>query len=66
MRFGFNALPRVFDVLVGPLFSAAGQDRTEPVAPGPGNVLWSTSDSYGLRGEQGNPLVGIARNLRRR
>lgn len=66
MRFGFTALPRVFDLLVGPLFSEAGQDRTEPVAPGPGNVLWPTPEAYGLRGHQGNPLVGIARNLRRR
>ncbi len=66
MRLGFTALPRVFDLLVGPLFAEAGQDRTEPVAPGPGNVLWPTPDSYGLRGRQGNPLVGIARNLRKR
>jgi NAD(P)-dependent dehydrogenase (short-subunit alcohol dehydrogenase family) len=66
MRLGFNVFPWAFDLLVGPLFSVAGQDRTEPVAPGPGNVLWPTPDSYGLRGDQGNPLVGIARNLRRR
>ncbi len=66
MRLGFTAFPRVFDLLVGPLFAEAGQDLTEPVAPGPGNVLWPTPDSYGLRGRQGNPLVGIARNLRKR
>ena len=66
MRLGFNAVPWAFDLLVGPLFSTAGQDRTEPVAPGPGNVLWPTPDSYGLRGDQGSPLVGIARNLRQR
>jgi len=66
IRFGFSVLPRVYDVLVGPLFAAAARDRTEPVAPGPGNVLWPTPDSYGLRGGQGSAVAGIARNLRKR
>jgi short-subunit dehydrogenase len=65
MRLGFNTMPALFDLLVGPLFSAAAQDRTQPVAPGPGNVLQPTPDGYGLRGRQGNPVVGVLRNLRR-
>ena len=64
MRLGFTAAPRVFDLLVGPLFSVAAQDRTHVVPPGPGNVLTPTSDAYGLRGKQGNAVVGILRNLR--
>lgn len=64
MRFGFTAAPRLFDLLVGPLFSVAGQDRTHVVPPGPGNVLVPTPDSYGVRGRQGNAVVGIVRNLR--
>jgi NAD(P)-dependent dehydrogenase (short-subunit alcohol dehydrogenase family) len=66
MRLGFTTMPGVFDLLVGPLFSVAGRDRTDPVAPGAGNVLAPTPAAYGLRGHQGNPLVGILRNLRRR
>jgi NAD(P)-dependent dehydrogenase (short-subunit alcohol dehydrogenase family) len=66
MRFGFNAMPGLFDVLVGPLFSLAAQDRSETVAPAPGNVLSSTPDRYGLRGRQGSPIRVIAGNLRRR
>jgi NAD(P)-dependent dehydrogenase (short-subunit alcohol dehydrogenase family) len=64
MRLGFTAAPRVFDLLVGPLFSVAAQDRTHVVPPGPGNVLTPTPDAYGLRGKQGNAVVGILRNLR--
>jgi len=65
VRFGFSAMPALYDVLVGPLFAAVAMDRSEPVAPGPGNVLRPTPESYGLRGGQGNPLAGILRNLRR-
>jgi short-subunit dehydrogenase len=64
LRFGFSTMPGPFDLLVGPLFSVAAQDRTDPVAPGPGNVLAPAPDGYGLRGGQGNPVVGIVRNLR--
>jgi NAD(P)-dependent dehydrogenase (short-subunit alcohol dehydrogenase family) len=64
MRFGFTALPPVFDALVGPLFLVAAKDRTSPVAPGPGNVLTSRPSGNALHGHQGNPLLGVARNLR--
>ena len=64
IRFGFSAAPLVYDALVGPLFAVAAKDRTDPVAPGPGNVLSSTPVGNGLLGHQGNALAGIARNLR--
>jgi NAD(P)-dependent dehydrogenase (short-subunit alcohol dehydrogenase family) len=66
MRLGFTTAPGLFDLVVGPLFSAAAQDRTAPVAPGPGNVLEPTPEHYGLRGHQGNPFLGVLRNLRPR
>jgi NAD(P)-dependent dehydrogenase (short-subunit alcohol dehydrogenase family) len=66
MRFGFTAMPRLFDVLVGPLFSLAAQDRSEPLPPDPGNVLSTTPDRYGLRGRPGRSIRVILGNLRRR
>jgi NAD(P)-dependent dehydrogenase (short-subunit alcohol dehydrogenase family) len=66
MRLGFSGLPGVFDLLVGSLFAVAAQDRSDPVPPGPGNVLTPTPDGYGLRGHQGNPVTAVLRNLRSR
>jgi NAD(P)-dependent dehydrogenase (short-subunit alcohol dehydrogenase family) len=66
MRLGFSAMPGLFDALVGPLFSVAAQDLSEPAPPSPGNVLSPTPQGYGPRGEQGNPLLGVLRNLRAR
>jgi short-subunit dehydrogenase len=63
MRLGFSALPRLFDALVGPLFSVAAKDRTTPVAAGPGNVLHSVPAGNRLHGDQGSALEGIGRNL---
>jgi NADP-dependent 3-hydroxy acid dehydrogenase YdfG len=63
IRFGFNALPRVYDALVGPLFSVVAQDLTTPVVRGPGNVLSSRQEANTLRGDWGNALVAIGRNL---
>jgi NAD(P)-dependent dehydrogenase (short-subunit alcohol dehydrogenase family) len=63
MRFGFTALPWVYDVLVGPLFKVVAQDQTRPVVRGPGNVLASQQAGNALRGSHGNALVGIGRNL---
>jgi short-subunit dehydrogenase len=62
VRLGFSAFPGVFDRLVGPLFRLAAMEDTTPVAPTPGNVLASVEDGNSLRGRQGNPFVGIARN----
>jgi NAD(P)-dependent dehydrogenase (short-subunit alcohol dehydrogenase family) len=66
MRFGFSAAPGLYDALVGPLFSLAAQDRSEPVPPESGNVLSPTPDDYGLRGRQGNAVGTVLGNLRRR
>ena len=63
IRFGFTAVPWVYDRLVGPLFSVVAQDLVAPVVHGPGNVLATRQEHNGLRGEQGNALVGIAANL---
>ncbi|WP_191907828.1 SDR family NAD(P)-dependent oxidoreductase [Nocardioides cynanchi] len=63
MRVGFSGLPWLFDVLVGPLFTVAAKDQTTPVAAGSGNVLESVPTGNHLHGDQGNPLVGIGRNL---
>ena len=66
VRFGFNALPKVYDVLVGPLFTLAALDRTRVVGTRDGNVLETLEDGNGLHGDQGSAVLGILRNLRRR
>jgi NAD(P)-dependent dehydrogenase (short-subunit alcohol dehydrogenase family) len=63
IRFGFNALPWVYDRLVGPLFSVVAQDLVAPVVHGPGNVLASRQEHNGLRGGHGNALVAVGANL---
>lgn len=64
IRFGFTALPWVYDRLVGPLFQLAAQDLVAPVVHGPGNVLETQEDGNALRGSHGSALLGIAANLR--
>jgi NAD(P)-dependent dehydrogenase (short-subunit alcohol dehydrogenase family) len=63
IRFGFSAVPAVYDVLVGALFPVGATDLTYDVPPREGNVLASQPGDNRLRGDQGNPLVGIVRNL---
>jgi short-subunit dehydrogenase len=63
IRFGFSALPGVYDRLVGPLFRVAAMDGTSPVPSTPGNVLASHESGNRPRGTQGNPYVGIVRNV---
>jgi short-subunit dehydrogenase len=63
MRFGFSALPAVFDGLVGSLFPVGATDLTYDVPPRDGNVLVSQPGDNRLRGDQGNPVVGVLRNL---
>lgn len=64
IRLGFTALPRVYDELVGPLFTLGAQDLVAPVVRGPGNVLVSGEDHNALRGDQGSVLRGLGANLR--
>lgn len=63
MRFGFNAMPWAFDMLVGPLYRAMASDRTTRVEPTEGNVLASRFAGNQLHGAQGNAFVGIGRNV---
>ncbi|MCW2834243.1 MAG: hypothetical protein JWN68_2196 [Nocardioides sp.] len=63
IRFGFVALPWVYDRLVSPLFRVVAQDLVPAVVQGPGNVLDSLQEQHGLRGNQGSALLGIARNV---
>jgi NAD(P)-dependent dehydrogenase (short-subunit alcohol dehydrogenase family) len=63
IRFGFAALPAVYDRLVGPLFRVAAQDLVREVVLGPGNVLTSRQEHNALRGTHGSALVGIGRNI---
>ncbi len=62
MVLGFTVLPRVFDALVGPLFSMAAQDRRQP-ATGPGNVLQPQPELEQIKGGQGSSVVSIAAQL---
>ncbi len=64
IRFGFTALPWVYDRLVGPLFQVAAQDLVAPVVRGPGNVLASQEDGNRLHGSHDSALLGIAANMR--
>ena len=63
MRFGFNAVPWAFDMLVGPLYRVMASDRTTRVEPTEGNVLESRFAGNQLHGAQGSALVGMGRNL---
>lgn len=63
IRFGFTALPWVYDRVVGPLFHVVAQDLTRRVAPDPGNVLASRPQVNGLYGRHGNALLGAGRNV---
>ena len=63
IRFGFSALPAVFDALVGALFPVGATDLTYDVPQREGNVLVSQPGDNRLRGDQGNPVLGVIRNL---
>jgi NAD(P)-dependent dehydrogenase (short-subunit alcohol dehydrogenase family) len=66
LRLGFTALPDLYDFLVRQLFPFGAKDLTVDTSPTAGNVLGSSPEGNQLRGEQGNALVGIARNVVRR
>jgi short-subunit dehydrogenase len=63
MRFGFSAVPWVFDTIVGPAFQLAAQDRSQPLPPTSGNVLESRPAHNDLRGGQRGAPVRIARQV---
>lgn len=60
---GFVLFPRLYDMLVTPLFTTAATDLQHRVDPGTGNVLASAPRLNRLHGEQGNPVATIATNL---
>ncbi len=60
MKAGFSLTPKVYDALVGPLFSLAGTDPA-PVPPTSGNVLEPNEPLNQLYGEQsgvGRAMIG--------
>lgn len=63
LRFGFTAVHPVYVRIVRPLFGVAAVDLTRPVPANDGNVLRSAPTGNQLRGDHGNALLGIARNL---
>lgn len=65
LRFGFTFLPDVYDVLVRQLFPFGAKDLTHESPSTAGNVLDSSPEGNQPYGNQGNALVGIARNVMR-
>jgi hypothetical protein len=65
LRFGFTALPGVYDRLVGPLFAVAGLERRTDEPNGAGNVLHPEADLDGLRGGQGSFVPAVIAGVRR-
>jgi NAD(P)-dependent dehydrogenase (short-subunit alcohol dehydrogenase family) len=63
IRFGFTALPRVYDVLVAPLFKVMAVDLARPIEPWTGNVLQSRPDQDAPTGGYGSVLRTIAANV---
>jgi hypothetical protein len=53
-RLGFVLLPRVFDALVGPLFSRLASDASDTMPPGEGNVRHSVPSGNRLGGGHGS------------
>lgn len=62
MRLGFSLAPRVFDALVGPLFTAAALTR-EAIAPTQGNVLRPQEQQEQVDGHRGQGLGTAAASL---
>jgi NAD(P)-dependent dehydrogenase (short-subunit alcohol dehydrogenase family) len=62
LRFGFTALPLVYDALVGPLLKVLAVDQGKPLAPTDGNVLESKQQLNAVSGDHGL-LGGLAVNV---
>lgn len=63
IRFGYTALPRVYDVLVAPLFKVMAVDLARPIEPWTGNVLASRPEGDAPTGGYGSVLRTIAANV---
>jgi NAD(P)-dependent dehydrogenase (short-subunit alcohol dehydrogenase family) len=62
VRFGFSALPGVYDAIVAPLFTLAATDRTRPVPPTTGNVRDATPERNRVHGHQPGVVLALGRN----
>jgi short-subunit dehydrogenase len=65
LRLGFGLTPRLFDLLVGPLYTAAAVDESVDVDPTPGNVLEPLPAAEGLHGDPGSAALAIGRTVAR-
>jgi NAD(P)-dependent dehydrogenase (short-subunit alcohol dehydrogenase family) len=63
MRFGFTAMPKVYDAVVGPAFRLGATNLTRRLPPVAGNVLASQPELNRLLGDQSRAVVGIGRNV---
>jgi hypothetical protein len=63
MRFGFSAMPWVYDTIVGTAFALAAVDREQPLEPTTGNVLSPRPELHGLHGGQKGAPLRIARQV---
>ena len=63
LRFGFTALPWVYDALVAPAFRAVAAER-QPAPAGPGNAL-EPVEEHALDGGHGSGLRAVARQVGR-
>lgn len=63
MRFGFNATPWLFDILIGPAARLLTIDWARPVADTSGNVLTSRDTANRLRGRHRNAFLDLGRAL---
>ena len=63
IRFGFAAMPRVYDLLVGPLFKVMAVDLARPIEPWAGNVLRSVPGGDAPTGGYTSALRTIAGNV---
>jgi NAD(P)-dependent dehydrogenase (short-subunit alcohol dehydrogenase family) len=63
LRFGFSALPAVYDLVVGPAFKLVALDPTRPVEDTEGNVLESRPEGNRLHGDYDNVVHRLARRV---
>ena len=65
LRFGFTAVPALYNLLVGPLFSIACLEWRSDQPASAGNVLSPTPEGEALRGNQGSFVPAMLAGVRR-
>jgi NAD(P)-dependent dehydrogenase (short-subunit alcohol dehydrogenase family) len=63
MRLGFNAVPAVYDTVVGPAFRLLATDATRPIEDSEGNVLHPKPEGNRLHGDYDNVVQRLARRV---